>query len=161
MRRVILCIAVLAGGLVSELAAASNYREVAKAVSNDQLLQSAGVTPADARLRAQCSAAVVETDDPPEFFNCVYVQTEKSLNLFSLEDGNLLAEEQLALTSIDGIALQHTGRWSQLQIWSGNRLTAMYIHGNGWIDTAQTETVYRWLLEHGVRERAPVAWIGQ
>jgi len=156
MRRVIFCIAVL----VSGYAAASNYREVTKAVADDQLLQSAGVTPADARLRAQCSAAVVETDDPPEFFNCVYVQTEKSLNLFSLEDGYLLSEEQLALPNIDGVALQHTGRWSQLQIWSGGRLTAMYIHGNGWIDPAQTETVYRWLLEHGVRQRAPVAWIG-
>src|SRR4051812_46671916 len=129
MRRVILCIAVLASGF----AGASNYREVARAVTNDQLLQSAGVTPADARLRAQCSAAVMETDDPPEFFNCVYVQTDKTLNLFSLEDGYLMSEVQLALPNIDGVALQHTGRWSQLQIWSGARVTAMYIHGNGWI----------------------------
>jgi hypothetical protein len=160
MRRLIPCIAVLASALVSDLAGASNYRDVTKAVADDRLLQSAGVTPADARLRAQCSAAVVETDDPPEFFNCVYVQTEKSLNLFSLEDGYLMSEAQYALPSIDGVALQRTGRWSQLQIWSGHRLTAMYIHGNGWIDPAQTETVYRWLLEHGVRQHAPVAWIG-
>ena len=159
MRRVIFY-AVIAGGLVGHPAGASNYREVAKAVADDGLLQSAGVAPADARLRAQCSAAVVETDDPPEFFNCVYVQTEKSLNLFSLEDGYLMSEVQLALPNIDGVALQHTGRWSQLQIWSGRRVTAMYIHGNGWIDPAQNETVYRWLLEHGVRPHDPVQWIG-
>src|SRR6478609_4854238 len=136
--------------LLTGVCAASNYRDVARAVNDDQLLQSAGVTPAEAQLRKQCSAAVVETDDPPEFFNCVYVQTEKSLNLFSLEDGYLMSEVQLALPSIDGVALQHTGRWSQLQIWSDHRVTAMYIHGNGWIDPAQTEGVYRWLLEHGV-----------
>jgi hypothetical protein len=156
MRRFVLCIAVLASGL----AGASNYREVAKAVADDQLLQSAGVTPADAQLRAQCSAAVLETDDPPEFFNCVYVQTDKSLNLFSLEDGYLMSELQLALPNIDGVALQHTGRWSQLQIWSGKRMTALYLHGHGWIDPAQTESAYRWLREHGVRDHEPVAWVG-
>jgi len=157
MRLTFLCVAILASGL----AGASNYREVAKAVRDDQLLQSAGVTPADAKMRAQCSAAVVETDDPPEFFNCVYVQTEKSLNLFSLEDGYLMSEVQLALPNIDGVALQHTGRWSQLQIWSGDRVTALYIHDHGWIDPKQTEGVYRWLLEHGVREHPPTAWIGK
>jgi hypothetical protein len=102
----------------------------------------------------------METDDPPEFFNCVYVQTDKSLNLFSLEDGYLMSELQLTLPTIDGVALQHTGRWSQLQIWSGQRVTALYIHGNGWIDPKQTEATYQWLLEHGVRERQPIAWIG-
>jgi hypothetical protein len=156
MRIALLCLALAASGL----AAASNYRDVTKAVGNDELLQSAGVSPADARLRAQCSAAVMETDDPPEFFNCVYVQTDKSLNLFSLEDGYLMSELQLTLPTIDGVALQHTGRWSQLQIWSGQRVTALYIHGNGWIDPKQTEATYQWLLEHGVRERQPIAWIG-
>ena len=53
MRRVSLCLAALAGFLVGDPAGASNYREVAKAVADDGLLQSAGVTPADARLRAQ------------------------------------------------------------------------------------------------------------
>ena len=146
--------------VASSLAAASNYREVTKAVADDQLLKSAGVTPADARLRMQCSAAVLETDDPPEFFNCVYVQTEGRLTLFSLEDGYLMPELELALPNIDGVALQHTGRWSQLQIWSGQRVAALYIHGNGWIDPVQTEAVYRWLLEHGAREHAPQKWIG-
>jgi hypothetical protein len=146
--------------VASGIAGASNYREVTRAVGDDALLQSAGVTPADARLRAQCSAAVMETDDPPEFFNCVYVQTDKSLNLFSLEDGYLMSELQLSLPTIDGVALQHTGRWSQLQIWSGQRVTALYLHGNGWIDPRQTESAYQWLLEHGVRQHEPVAWIG-
>ena len=57
---------------------ASNYRDVQRAVNDDQLLASAGVEPANAELRKQCSAAVVETDDPPEFFDCVYVQTDKT-----------------------------------------------------------------------------------
>src|SRR6476659_5556355 len=154
MRIAFLCLALVASGL----AGASNYREVTKAVGNDQLLQSAGVTPADARLRAQCTAAVMETDDPPEFFNCVYVQTDKSLNLFSLENGYLMSELQLTLPTIDGVALAHAGRWTQLQIWSGQRVTALYIHGNGWIDPQQNDVVYQWLREDGVREHEHVAW---
>ena len=131
-----------------------------RAVTDDQLLQSAGVTPADAQLRKQCSAAVIETDDPPEFFDCVYVQTDKDLNLFSLEDGYLMSELQLKLHNMDGVALQHMGRYSQVQIFSGDRVTALYIHGNKWIDPVQTESVYRWLIDHGVRERQPRKWIG-
>jgi hypothetical protein len=146
--------------LVAGVSAASNYREVKKAVEDDTLLQSAGVTPADARLRMQCSAAVVETDDPPEFFDCVYVQTEKDMNLFSLEDGYLMSELQLTLTNIDGVALQHMGRYNQVQIFSGNRVAALYIHGDRWIDPAQTEAVYRWLTDHGVRAHQPRKWIG-
>ena len=155
MRLLIVCALFVCG-----IAVASNYREISKAVGNDELLQSAGVTPADARMRAQCSAAVMETDDPPEFFNCVYVQTDKSLNLFSLEDGYLMSELQLTLPTIDGVALQRTGRWSQIQIWSGQRVTALYLHGNGWIDPEQTEAAYQWLLGHGVRQHEPIAWIG-
>jgi hypothetical protein len=153
-------IAILFALLASGLAVASNYREVTKAVEDDGMLANAGVTPADARLRKQCTAAVLDSDDAPEFFDCVYVQTEKSLNLFSLEDGYLMSELQLSLPNIDGVALKEMGRWSQVQIWSGDRVTALYIHGNGWIDPAQNEEVYRWLLEHGARERAPRAWIG-
>src|SRR6476619_3127367 len=156
MRIAFLCLALVASGL----AVASNYREVTKAVGNDQLLQSAGVAPADARLRAQCSAAVVETDDPPEFFDCVYVQTAKDLNLFSLEDGYLMSELQLTLHNMDGVALQHMGKYSQVQIFSGDRVAALYIHGKSWIDPAQTEGVYQWLTDHGVPARQPRAWIG-
>jgi hypothetical protein len=71
-----------------------------------------------------------------------------------------MSELQLSLPNIDGVALKHMGRWSQVQIWSGNRVAALYIQGNGWIDPAQNAEVYRWLLEHGVREHEPRAWIG-
>lgn len=157
MRKHIFVASLLASTVVF---AGSNYREVAKAVDDDAMLASAGVTPADAMMRKQCKAAVLETDDRPEFFDCVYVQTEKSLNLFSLEDGYLMSELQLSLRNIDGVALQRMGRWSQVQIWSGNRVTALYIHGDGWIDPEQNAEVYRWLLEHGARERDPRPWIG-
>jgi len=145
---------------VTALAVGSNYREVARAVNDDQLLQSAGVEPAKAAMRKQCSAAVVETDDPPEFFDCVYVQTDKDLNLFSLEDGYLMSELQLKLHNMDGVALQHMGRYSQVQIFSHDRVTALYIHSKSWIDPAQTENVYRWLTDHGVPVREPRSWIG-
>ena len=146
--------------LLTGVCAASNYRDVARAVNDDQLLQTAGVSPADAQLRKQCSAAVMETDDPPEFFDCVYVQTDKDLNLFSLEDGYLMSELQLKLHNMDGVALQHMGRYSQVQIFSHDRVTALYIHDKSWIDPAQTENVYRWLTDHGVPVREPRSWIG-
>ena len=87
-------------------------------------------------MRKHCSAAVIETDDPPEFFDCVYVQTSRDLNLFSLEDGYLMSELQLTLRNMDGVALQRMGRYSQVQIFSGNRVTALYIHDESWIDPA-------------------------
>jgi type IV secretory pathway TrbD component len=139
---------------------ASNYRDIQRAVADDQMLQSAGVSPADAQVRKQCSAAVVETDDPPEFFDCVYVQTANDLNLFSLEDGYLMSELQLTLHNMDGVALQHMGRYSQVQIFSGDRVAALYIHGKQWIDPAQTEGVYQWLVAHGVPAHEPRKWIG-
>ena len=157
MRNSILLLAALLAGAT---ASASNYRDVTQAVADDAMLASAGVEPEAARLRAQCSAAVVETDDPPEFFDCVYVQTDGALNLFSVEDGNLMSELQLTLGNMDGIALQRMGKYSQLQIFSGDRVAALYIHGKGWIDKAQTERVFTWLREHGVSERAPRKWIG-
>jgi len=148
-------------GLITGTAAATNYRDVQRAVSDDTMLQTAGVTPADAQLRQQCSAAIIETDDPPEFFDCVYVQTEKDLNLFSLEDGYLMSELQLKLHNMDGVALQRMGKYSQVQIFNGDQVTALYIHDKSWIDTAQTEHVYQWLLAHGVAERQPRKWIGK
>src|SRR6185295_17466497 len=146
--------------LLTGVCAASNYRDVQRAVNDDQLLQSAGVAPADAQVRAQCSAAVVETDDPPEFFDCLYVQTEKDLNLFSLEDGYLMSELQLKLHNMDGVALQHMGRYSQVQIFSRDQVTALYIYGKSLIDPAATESVYQWLTAHGVPPRQPRKWIG-
>ena len=102
----------------------------------------------------------MDSDDPPNFFDCVYVQTEKDLNLFSLEDGYLMSELQLKLHNMDGVALQHMGRVSQVQIFSHDRVTALYIHNKSWIDSAQTESVYRWLTDHGVPAREPRSWIG-
>jgi hypothetical protein len=157
MRTFIIAAAALLAGAT---ASAATYREVTKAVADDSLLSSAGVEPGSARLRAQCTAAVVETDDPPEFFDCVYVQTDRALNLFSLEDGYLMSELQVTLGNMDGVALQTLGKYSQVQIFSGDRVTALYIHGKGWIDTRQTEAVYTWLREHGVRDRSPRQWIG-
>ena len=155
--RAILLTAIL---LTSTLAAASNYRQIQEAVTDDTMLENAGVEPSAARMRYQCSAAVVDTDDSPDFFNCVYVQTDKSLNVFSLEDGWLMSELQLNLANIDGVALQHMHRYSQVQIFSGHKVAALYIHGQDWIDPQKTEAVYQWLIEHGVREREPRPWIG-
>ena len=147
-------------GLITGTASATNYRDVQRAVSDDTMLQTAGVTPADAQLRQQCSAAIIETDDPPEFFDCVYVQTEKDLNLFSLEDGYLMSELQLKLHNMDGVALQRMGKYSQVQIFNGDQVTALYIHDKSWIDPKATEVVYQWLTQHGVPARQPRKWIG-
>jgi hypothetical protein len=155
--RFLLIAAVIA---LASIASASNYHDVQKAVRDDQMLASAGVEPSKAELRMPCSAAVLESDDPPNFFNCVYVQTDHDLNLFSLEDGNLLSELQLTLSNMDGVALQHMGKYSQVQIFSGQRVAVLYIHNQSWIDPKQTEMVYQWLLEHGVRPHNPQAWIG-
>lgn len=146
--------------LACEVCVASSYTDIKRAVDDDRLLESAGVSPSQAQLRLQCSAAVLETDDPPEFFDCVYVQTEQDLNLFSLEDGYLMAELQLKLHAMDGVALQRMGRYSQVQIFSRDRVAALYIHGKGWIDPRQTEAVYQWLIDHGVQPRQPRKWIG-
>ena len=156
MRAAIVCLLCLTAGV----SGATNYRDVQRAVTDDRMLETAGVTPADAQIREQCSAAVIETDDPPNFFDCVYVQTDKDLNLFSLEGGFLMSELQLKLHNMDGVALQHMGRYSQVQIFSRDRVTALYIHGKSWIDPAATENVYQWLTAHGVPARQPRKWIG-
>ena len=155
--RVIVCLTLIAA---SALCAAAGQRDVQKAAKDDQLLASAGVEPAKAELRLPCSAALVETDDSPNFFDCVYVQTGHDLNLFSLEGGFLMSELQLTLANMDGVALQRMGRYSQVQIFSRDRVTALYIHDDKWLDPKQTEAVYQWLLDHGVAQRAPRKWIG-
>jgi hypothetical protein len=146
--------------VVCGIALGANNRDVQRAVNDDALLASAGVEPSKAELRMPCSAAVVSTDDPAEFFDCVYIQTTRDLNLFSLEQGVLMSELQLTLANMDGVALQRMGRYVQVQIFSGDRVAAMFIHDKAWIDPAQTEAVYRWLLEHGVQQREPRRWIG-
>jgi hypothetical protein len=146
--------------LACGVALATSNRDLQRAVNDDALLANAGVEPSRAEMRMPCSAAVVATDDPPEFFDCVYVQTTRDLNLFSLEQGVLMSELQLTLANMDGVALQRMGRYVQVQIFSGDRVAALFIHDKAWIDPAQTEAVYRWLLDHGVQQRQPRRWIG-
>ncbi len=139
----------------------SSFYEVSKAVNDDEKLIFAGVDPEQVLVRKQCGAAILETDDAPDSFDCVYVQTEKDLTLFSLEDGYLMSEMQAKLNIIDGVALQRTSRWAQVQIFNGDKIAAFYIFGDNWIDTEQTEAVYRWLIDHGVPQRKPRKWIGR
>ena len=100
---------------------------------------------------------MVETDDPPNSSTACTYRPSRDLNLFSLEDGYLMSELQLTMRNMDGVALQRMGRYVQVQIFTGKRVAALYIHDNSWIDPKQTEAVYQWLLEHGVRSRAPTA----
>ena len=147
--------------LLTASALASSFYEVSKAVNDDQKLIFAGVDPESVLMRKQCGAAVLETDDAPSSFDCVYVQTAKDLSLFSLEDGYLMAELQTKLNVIDGVALQRTSRWAQVQVFNGDKIAAFYIYGDNWIDTEQTEAVYHWLIDHGVPQRNPRKWIGK
>jgi hypothetical protein len=153
-----LLIAALLG--ISTLATAASQRALQKAAGDDQMLAAAGVEPERAEVRTTCSAAVVETDERPNFFNCVYVQTPQSLNILSLEGGYLLSQQQLTLASMDGVALQNTGKYTQLQIFSGHKVTALYIYNDTWIDKERTEAVYNWLVNNGVQPRQPRAWLG-
>jgi hypothetical protein len=72
-----------------------------------------------------------------------------------------MPEVQVKLNVMDGVALQRTGRWAQVQVFNGDRIAAFYIYGDQWIDTAQTEAVYEWLVSKGVPKRAPRKWIGR
>lgn len=148
-------------GALAATAAAASSRDVARAVNDDEKLIFAGVEPEKARVRKQCSAAVVETDDPPESFDCVYVQTDHDVNLFSLEDGYLMSELQMKVNVMDGVALQRIGRFVQVQVFSGRKAAAFYLYGDHWLDAEQTEAVYHWLVSQGVPQRAPVKWIGR
>jgi hypothetical protein len=145
---------------VSTLATAASQRALEKAANDDQLLAAAGVEPERAQVRTTCSAAVVDTDERPNFFNCVYVQTPHAVNILTLEGGYLMSEQQLTLASMDGVALQNSGKYTQLQIFSGHKVTALYIYNDSWIDKEQTEAVYNWLVSRGVQRREPRAWLG-
>jgi hypothetical protein len=157
VRLLLACIPVLA---VSGFAAASNYRDVQKAVGNDEILITAGVEPDKAEMRLPCSGAVIVNDEP-ESFDCVYVQTGHALNLFSLEDGYLMSELQMTVGTMDGVALQRLGRYTQVQVFSGNRVAAFYVYDDAWFDEKKTEAVYQWFIDHGVPPREPQKWIGR
>jgi len=154
-----LAIVMLVG--ISTLATAASQRALEKAANDDQLLVAAGVEPERAEVRTTCSAAVVDADERPNFFNCVYVQTPHALNILTLEDGYLLSEQRLTLANMDGVALQNSGKYTQVQIFSGHQVTALYIYDDSWIDKQKTEAVYAWLVNQGVRERPPRSWLGR
>jgi hypothetical protein len=154
----ILIVALLLG--VTAVANAASQRALKKAVNDDQMLIDAGVEPERAEMRTTCSATVVERGDRPNFFDCIFVQTPHSLNILTLEGGYLVSEEQLTLASMDGVALQRMGKYSQLQIFSGHKVAALYIYNDSWIDSQQTEALYQTLLERGVKKRQPYLWLG-
>src|SRR5688572_33504520 len=103
MRTLVILVSFL---LTCGVSLASSFREVARAVNDDHLLITAGMEPDKAMVRRQCSAAVIETDDPPESFDCAYVQTDKDVNLFSLEDGYLMSALPAKLNVMDGVPLR-------------------------------------------------------
>jgi hypothetical protein len=158
MRTLAIAVAVLLGA--STLANAASHRALQKAANDDQMLVSAGVEPERAEVRTTCSAAVVDSDDRPNFFDCVYVQTPQTLNILSLEGGYLMSELQLTLANMDGVALQRLGKYSQLQIFSGRKVAALYIYNDSWIDSQQTEALYQLLVDRGVKPRQPHQWLG-
>ncbi len=145
---------------VSTLATAASHRALQKAANDDQMLVSAGVEPERAEMRKTCSAAVVDTDERPNFFDCVYVQTPRTVNILTLEDGYLMSELQLTLANMDGVALQRLGKYSQLQIFSGHKVAALYLYNDSWIDSQQTEALYQLLVDRGVKPRTPRQWLG-
>ena len=50
------------------------------------------------------------------------------MNILTLEDGYLMSEQQLTLASMDGVALQNMGKYTQLQIFSGHKVDcALYL----------------------------------
>ena len=124
------------------------------------MLAAAGVEPEHAEVRTTCSAAVVDSGERPNYFNCVYVQTPKALNILSLDGGYLVAELQLTPGNVDGVALERSGKYTQLQIFSGHKVTALYIYNDAWIDAKQTEAAYDWLVKKGVPPRQPRSWLG-
>ena len=144
------------------LGAQASAADVRKAADDDQLLENAGVVLRDAQFRVPCRAAVVDTEDPPEFFNCVYVQNLNELNLFSLEDGYLMSELQLRLSNILNVALQQEGSYRQLQIFYGKgRVVAVEVLGARKLhdSPAKTQAIYEWLAGHGIATRSPLPWI--
>ncbi len=158
MRSLVIATAILLGA--SPLATAASHRALQKAANDDQMLITAGLEPERAEMRSTCSAAVVDSDDRPNFFDCVYVQTPQTLNILSLEGGYLMSELRLTLANMDGVALQRLGKYSQLQIFTGRKVAALYLYNDSWIDTQQTEALYQLLVDRGVKPRAPHQWLG-
>ncbi len=134
----------------SAVCSAASFSDIKRVAHNDELLQNAGVSLTDVQFRLPCRGAIVETSDPPEFSNYLFVQSSKELNLFSLEGGYLMPEVQLKLRSIDGVALTGHGASFQLQIFSHRRVIALGM------ERGKVQAVYVWLAEQGVQVREPL-----
>ena len=134
----------------SAVCAAASLSQIKRIADDDELLQNAGVAVTDVQFRLPCNAAVVETSDPPEFDNYLFVQSSSELNLFSLEDGYLMPEVQLKLRAIEGVALTAAGANWQLQIFSSRRVIALFM------SRGKVQAVYAWLAEHDVPVREPL-----
>jgi hypothetical protein len=131
----------------SAICAGASFNQIKRIAHDDELLQNAGVSITDVQFRLPCFAAIVETSDPPEFSNYLFVQSNSELNLFSLEDGYLMAELQLKLRAIEGVALAKSTYKYQLQIFSPRRVIAIFMERD------RAEAVHEWLIAHDVPAR--------
>jgi len=138
----------------SAVCAGASFSQIKRIANDDALLHNAGVSLSDVQFRLPCRGAIVETSDPPEFDNYLYVQSSNELNLFSLEDGNLMAEVQLKLAAIEGVAFTGAGARFQLQIFSNRRVIALFMEGH------RVQAAFGWLTDHGVPAREPLPPIG-
>lgn len=134
----------------SAVCVGASYSQIKKIADDDDLLQNAGVSLSDVQFRLACRAAIVETSDPPEFSNYLFVQSSNELNLFSLENGALISEMQLKLRAIEGVAFTGAGANFQLQIFSHRRVIALFM------DRGKVQAVYAWLADHEVPVREPL-----
>ena len=128
----------------SAVSSGASFSQIKRIADDDELLQNAGVPLREVQFRLPCNAAIIETSDPPEFANYLFVQSLNELNLFSVEDGYLMPELQLKLRAIESIALTGKGAGYQLQIFSHHRVTAVSMQ------RGKIGAVFLWLAEHGV-----------
>jgi hypothetical protein len=142
--------------LLTSVCSAATIASLRRAANDDELIERAGVALHDVQFRLPCWAAIIDSDDPPEFFDCVYVQSENELNVLAYEGGYLVSELQLKMRSIDGIALLPEASLPQLQIFSHRRITVIHFFGKGFFRSPKnTQVVYDWLKGHGVAGHAP------
>jgi len=135
---------------ISAVCAAASFSQIKRIADDDALLENAGVSLREVQFRLPCLGAIIETSDPPEFSNYLFVQSSNELNLFSLEDGYLLSEVQLKLTAIEGVAFTGAGAHFQLQIFSHRRVIALFMERD------KVQAVYAWLTDHGAPAREPL-----
>jgi hypothetical protein len=131
----------------SAVCVGASFSQIKRIAHDDELLRNAGVSLTDVQFRLPCNAAIIETSDPPEFDNYLYVQSKTELNLFSLEDGYLMPELQLKLRAIESISLIEHGAGYQMQMFSHNRVIALSFQ------RGEISAVFLWLTQQGVPVR--------